>query len=80
MLVEGSAGAWLFIGYASYLIVGVVAAAVTAIFCFYIEGVLSKVYSGLTNYLAWAHYVLMNVGVTGAMLLMMWGGYMGCGA
>lgn len=77
VIASGSAGTWLFTGYICYLVVGVVAAAVTAIFYFYIEGVMGKVYSGLTNYLAWAHYVLMNVGVAGAMLLMMWGGYMG---
>jgi len=34
------------------------------------------VYHGLTNYLAWGHYIFMNVGVAGAMLLMIWGGYM----
>jgi hypothetical protein len=27
------------------------------------------------NGLAWAHYILMNVGVAGSMLLMIWGGY-----
>ena len=77
VIAGGSAGTWLFTGYISYLVVGVIAAAVTAIFYFYIEGVMGKVYSGLTNYLAWGHYVLMNVGVAGAMFLMMWGGYMG---
>jgi hypothetical protein len=77
VIAGGSAGTWLFTGYISYMVVGVVAAAVTAIFYFYIEGVMGKVYSGLTNYLAWGHYVFMNVGVAGAMLLMIWGGYMG---
>jgi len=77
VIAGGSAGTWLFTGYISYLVVGVIATAVTAVFYFYIEGVMGKVYGGLTNYLAWAHYVLMNVGVAGAMFLMMWGGYMG---
>jgi len=66
----------MFTGYISYLVVGVVATAVTAIFYYYIEGVQGKVYSGLTNILAWGHIVLMNVGVAVSMFLMMWGGYM----
>ena len=66
----------MFTGYILYLVVGVVAVAVTAIFYFYIEGVSGKVYDGLSNYLAWGHYVLMNVGVAGSMILMIWGGYM----
>jgi hypothetical protein len=77
VIAGGSAGTWLFTGYISYLVVGVIAAAVTTVFYFYIEGVMGKVYGGLTNYLAWAHFILMNVGVAGAMFLMMWGGYMG---
>jgi hypothetical protein len=76
VIASGGGGTWFFTGYISYLVVGVVAMAVTAVFYFYIEGVMGKVYRGLTNYLAWGHLVLMNVGVTGAMLLMMWGGYM----
>ncbi len=66
----------MFTGYILYLVVGVVAVAVTAIFYFYIEGVMGKLYSGLPNYLAWGHYVLMNIGVAGSMILMIWGGYM----
>lgn len=66
---------WMFTGYILYLVVGVVAVAVTAIFYFYFEGILGKVYHGLANYLAWGHYVFMNVGVAAAMLLMIWGGY-----
>jgi len=77
VIAAGGAGTWLFTGYVTYLVVGVVACAVTAIFYFYIEGVRGRVYSGLTNALAWGHFVFMNVGVAGAMLLMMWGGYMG---
>jgi len=77
VIAGGSAGTWLFTGYISYLVVGVIATAVTAVFYFYIEGVMGRVYSGLTNYLAWGHYVLMNVGVAGSMFLMMWGGYVG---
>lgn len=66
----------MFTGYVLFLVVGVVAAAVTALFYFYIEGIMGKVYTGLTNYLAWGHLVLMNVGTTGSMVLMMYGGYL----
>jgi hypothetical protein len=76
VIAGGGGGTWFFTGYISYLVVGVVATAVTAIFYFYIEGVLGKVYKGVTNALAWAHLVLMNVGVAGSMFLMMWGGYL----
>jgi hypothetical protein len=75
VIAGNGAGTWLFTGYISYLVVGVVATAVTAIFYFYIEGVMGKVYKGFTNYLAWGHLALMNVGVAGSMFLMMWGGY-----
>ena len=71
----GGAGTWFFVGYITYVLVGVVAVAVTAIFYFYIESVLDKVYRGLTSYLAWAHLILMNVGVAGACFLLMLGGY-----
>ncbi len=75
VIAGNGAGTWMFTGYISYLVVGVVAVAVTAMFYFYIEGIMGKVYKGLTNYLAWAHYIFMNVGVAGSMLLMIWGGY-----
>jgi hypothetical protein len=75
VIAANGAGTWLFTGYISFIVVGVVAVAVTAIFYFYIEGIMGKVYTGLTNYLAWAHLVFMNVGVAGGMLLMIWGGY-----
>lgn len=76
VIAAGGGGTWLFTGYILYLVVGVVAVAVTAIFYFYLEGIQGKVYHGLTNYLAWGHYILMNVGVSGSMLLMMYGGYL----
>jgi len=76
VIAAGGGGTWLFTGYILYLVVGVVAVAVTAIFYFYLEGVEGKVYHGFTNYLAWGHYVLMNVGVAASMGLMMYGGYL----
>jgi hypothetical protein len=76
VIASGGGGTWMFTGYILYLVVGVVAVAVTSIFYFYIEGIQGKVYSGMSNLLAWGHYVFMNVGVAGSMLLMIWGGYM----
>jgi len=75
VIAGGGAGTWFFVGYVSYVLVGVVGIAVTAIFYFYIESVLGRIYDGLTSYLAWAHFLLMNVGVAGACFLLMWGGY-----
>jgi len=76
VIAGGGGGTWMFTGYVLFLIVGVVATAVTAIFYSYIEGTLGKVYHGLTNYLAWGHLIFMNVGVALSMILMMWGGYL----
>jgi hypothetical protein len=76
VIAGNGAGTWLFVGYISYLVVGVVAMAVTALFYFYLEGIQGKLYKGLTNYLAWGHLIFMNVGVAGSMFLMMRGGYL----
>jgi hypothetical protein len=76
VIAGGGGGTWMFTGYISYLVVGVVASAVTAIFYFYIEGVQGKIYRGFSNLLAWGHLLLMNVGVAGSMFLMIWGGYL----
>jgi hypothetical protein len=77
ILAEGSAGTWLLFGYLLYLVVGVVAIAVTAIFYFFLEGIQTTVYSGFRSALAWGHLTLMEVGVVGATFLMMYGGYLG---
>ena len=76
VIAGGGGGTWFFTGYISFLVVGVVATAVTAIFYFYIEGAMGRAYSGLTNYLAWGHLVFMNVGVTVSMSIMMYLGYL----
>ena len=76
VIAGGGGGTWMFTGYILYLVVGVVAVAVTALFYFYFEQVRGKVYHGFSNILAWGHYLLMNVGVAGSMILMIWGGYM----
>ena len=76
VIAGGGGGTWMFTGYILFLVVGVVAAAVTALFYFYFEGIMGKTYSGLRSYLAWGHLIFMNVGVAGSMLLMMYGGYL----
>jgi hypothetical protein len=75
VIAGGGGGTWMFTGYILYLTVGVIGVAVTALFYFYFEGVQGKVYHGLSNALAWGHFILMNIGVAGSMLLMMYGGY-----
>ncbi|MEM1922601.1 MAG: hypothetical protein QXO86_02610 [Nitrososphaerota archaeon] len=77
VIAFGSAGMWFTMGYLTYLIIGVMGVAVTALFYQYIESTLGKPYGGLTDKLAWLHLVLMNVGVVGATWLMMLGGYLG---
>jgi hypothetical protein len=78
MVIAGNgAGTWLFTGYISYLVVGVIGVGVTALFYFYIEGIRGKQYRGIANLLSWGHFVLMNIGVAASMLLMMYGGYLG---
>jgi hypothetical protein len=76
VIASGGGGTWFFTGYISFLVVGVVAMAVTAVFYLYIEGIQGKVYKGFTNLLAWGHLIFMNVGVAGSMFLMMYGGYL----
>ena len=76
VIAGGGGGTWMFTGYIIYLVVGVMGVAVTALFYFYIEGVTGRPYTGLRNYLAWGHYLLMNVGVASSMILMMYGGYL----
>jgi len=77
VIAFGSAGSWFTMGYLTYLIVGVMGVAVTSLFYHYIESVLNKPYTGFVDKLAWAHFVLMNIGVLGASSLMMIGGYLG---
>lgn len=76
VIAGGGGGTWLFTGYILYLVVGVIGVAATAGVYLYFEGILGRVYSGFSNVLAWGQFVLMNVGVAGSMLLMMYGGYL----
>jgi len=77
VIAGGEAGTWFIMGYVMYIVVGVVAMAVTSLFYFYIETVQGKVYKGVARAFAWAHLVLGNVGVAGTALLAMVGGYLG---
>ena len=77
VIAAGGAGNWFTVGYLSYLVVGVIGVAVTALFYYYIEVVLGKPYRGFANVLAWIHLIFMNVGVVGATWLMIYGGYRG---
>jgi len=77
IIAGGSAGTWFVMGYLTYLIVGVVAMAVTSLFYYFIESVQAKPYKGAAKGLAWIHLAFSNIGVAGAALLAMWGGYWG---
>lgn len=77
VIAFGSAGMWFTMGYLTYLSVGVMGVALTALFYHYIESVLMKPYTGVADKLAWLHFILMNVGVVGATGLMMLSGYLG---
>jgi vacuolar-type H+-ATPase subunit I/STV1 len=77
VIAGGEPGMWFVMGYLTYLIVGVIGMAVTSLFYFYIETVLGKGYSGAAKALAWLHLVLGNIGVAGAAILAMIGGYLG---
>ncbi|MGA1975249.1 MAG: hypothetical protein ABSG92_06400, partial [Conexivisphaerales archaeon] len=77
LIAGGSAGTWLTVGYLSYLVVGVMGVAVTALFYHLIEDGLHKAVTGISNGLAWAHFVLMNVGVAAATWMLMYAGYIG---
>lgn len=77
VVAGGSAGTWFVMGYLTYLIVGVVAMAVTSLFYLFIETVQGHTYKGVAKGLSWIHLVLGNIGVAGAALAAMWGGYWG---
>jgi hypothetical protein len=75
LIAGGGAGMWFTMGYLLYIMIGVIAVAVTGLFYFYIEDILGKVYTGVSNILAWLHFVLMNVGVAAATWALMYYGY-----
>ena len=77
VIAGGGAGTWFFVGYSMFILVGVLGVALTALFYFYLESILGKVYKGIAKGLAWAHLILMNVGIIAAAGLMMVAGYRG---
>lgn len=77
VVAGGSVGTWFVMGYLTYLIVGVVAMAVTSLFYLFIETMQGHTYKGVAKGLSWVHLVFGNIGVAGAALSAMWGGYWG---
>lgn len=77
MIALGSAGSWFAFGYILYIMIGVIAVAVTGLFYYFIEEIMGKVYAGFTNALAWMHFVFMNIGVAGSTWALMYAGYEG---
>ena len=77
MIALGIAGSWFTFGYILYIMIGVIAIGVTGLFYYFIEDILGKIYKGVTNALAWFHFVLMNVGVAAATWSLMYAGYEG---
>ncbi len=80
VIAFGSAGMWFTMGYIMYIAVGVIGVAVSALFYHYLEHTLIVAYRGIASYLAWAHLMMMNIGIVGATWLMMYGGYEGAKA
>jgi len=75
IVASGGAGTWLTVGYLGFLILGPLACAVTSLFYQHLEANLRAPYGGLSNFLAWMHLVLMNVGITAATVIMLQGGW-----
>lgn len=78
VIAAGGAGTWFTFGYIIYIVVGVIGVAVSALFYYYIEKVLSKQYNStrIAKALAWSHLILMNVGTTAATGMLMYAGYL----
>lgn len=77
IIASGSAGTWFFVGYITYIVVGVLASGATVLFYHYLEVVLRRPFTRLNNALAWFHIVFENIGVIGATWLLMMAGYLG---
>ena len=77
IVAAGSAGTWMLVGFAGFLIVGVLGVGLSALFYHYIEVIRGQNYRGATNVLAWLHLVLMNVGAAGASWLLIYAGHIG---
>ncbi|MDE1856979.1 MAG: hypothetical protein KGH98_02735 [Candidatus Micrarchaeota archaeon] len=75
VIAFGSAGTWILAGYLSYLIM-IIYLGVTALFYYYI-GKVDNGFRGSANVSAWVHFILVNIGITGACLLLVYAGYIG---
>ncbi|MDE1870175.1 MAG: hypothetical protein KGH71_04295 [Candidatus Micrarchaeota archaeon] len=76
VIASGSAGLWLMLGYVMYIIM-ILALGITALFYDYIEVRLGRRLDGISLLFAQAQLILMNVGIFGATLLLMYAGYVG---
>src|SRR5580658_1745548 len=75
IIAGGSAGTWFFVGYIMYIVVGILAVGLTALFYYNFEVSQGKPYKGISSRLAWVHLILMNTGAAAACFLLMYGGY-----
>ncbi len=75
VIAGGSAGTWFLVGYVMYIMIGVIAVGLTALFYYHFEVSMAKPYRGISNVMAWIHLFLMNVGAAAATYLLMYGGY-----
>lgn len=79
VIAGGSAGTWFLVGYIMYIVVGVIAVGLTALFYYHFEVSLGKTYKGISNAFGWVHLALMNVGAAAAAYMLMYGGYVAGG-
>ena len=49
VIAGGGAGTWFFVGYSMFILVGVLGVALTALFYFYLESILGRVYKGMAK-------------------------------
>ncbi|MDE1850852.1 MAG: hypothetical protein KGH54_03610 [Candidatus Micrarchaeota archaeon] len=76
VIASGSAGIWLAVGYVMYVVM-VLALGVTSFLYDYIEARLGRRLDNASSALARVHLVLMNLGILGASLLLIYAGYVG---
>lgn len=77
VIAGGGAGTWFTFGYITYIVIGVIGAAVSSLFYHYLGGGRHGSVGRASSGLAWTHLVLMNVGITAAAAMMMLAGYHG---
>ena len=77
VIAGGGAGTWFTFGYIAYIVVGVIGVAVSSLFYHYLGGGRHGSIGRASSGLAWAHLILMNVGITAAASMMMLAGYQG---